>query len=162
MSREQLQLFDRAPERHDEEGAASLPSQARAVVSSLLGRGSAALPAPHGGDEGATVGADQVLALGGAEMESSSLGDFAHPVTAYLNSLAPSSRRPQLSALDWIGRRSTQVLTAETMPWHRLRRPQVIRIRGLLEEDYLSAFRPVEPSQRARAARRPGRALVRW
>src|SRR3989441_8785469 len=38
--------------------------------------------------------------------ELPSLGDFSHPVTAYLNSLAPSSRRPQLSALDWIARRA--------------------------------------------------------
>jgi integrase len=50
--------------------------------------------------------------------------------------LAPSSRRPQLSALDWIARRATQLYSAETMPWHRLRRPQVLRIRGLLEEHY--------------------------
>jgi hypothetical protein len=54
------------------------------------------------------------------------LSDLEHPVTAYLNGLAPSSRRPQLSALDWIARRSTQLYTAETMPWHRLRRPQVL------------------------------------
>jgi integrase len=64
------------------------------------------------------------------------LDDFEHPVTAYLNSLAPSSRRPQLSALDWIARRATQLYTAETMPWHRLRRPQVLKIGGLLEEHY--------------------------
>jgi hypothetical protein len=56
-----------------------------------------------------------------------SLGDFTHPVQAYLNALAPSSRRPQLSALDWIARRSTQVFTAETMPWQRLRRPHVLK-----------------------------------
>ncbi|MDQ6900916.1 MAG: hypothetical protein M3072_15690, partial [Candidatus Dormibacteraeota bacterium] len=37
-----------------------------------------------------------------------------HPVTAYLNGLAPSSRRPQLPALDWIARRATQLYTAET------------------------------------------------
>jgi hypothetical protein len=65
--------------------------------------------------------------------------DLEHPVTAYLNGLAPSSRRPQLSALDWNARRATQLYTAETMPWHRLRRPHVPRIRGLLEEDYLPA-----------------------
>jgi hypothetical protein len=41
-------------------------------------------------------------------------------MAAYLNGLAASSRRPQLSALDWIARRSTQVYTAETLPWHRL------------------------------------------
>jgi hypothetical protein len=60
-------------------------------------------------------------------------------VQAYLNALAPSSRRPQLSALDWIARRSTQVFTAETMPWQRLRRPHVLKIRGLLEEHYQPA-----------------------
>jgi integrase/recombinase XerD len=68
-----------------------------------------------------------------------SLGDFTHPVQAYLNALAPSSRRPQLSALDWIARRSTQVFTAETMPWQRLRRPHVLKVRGLLEENYQPA-----------------------
>src|SRR5437899_10180647 len=68
-----------------------------------------------------------------------SLGDFSHPVQAYLNALAPSSRRPQLSALDWIARRSTQVFTAETMPWQRLRRPHVLKVRGLLEENYQPA-----------------------
>jgi integrase len=60
-------------------------------------------------------------------------------VTAYLNGLAPSSRRPQLAALEAIARRSTQVFTAETMPWHLLRRPQVLKIRSLLEENYLPA-----------------------
>jgi hypothetical protein len=55
------------------------------------------------------------------------LSDLEHPVTAYLNGLAPSSRRPQLSALDWIARRATQLYTAETMPWHQLRRPHVLR-----------------------------------
>ena len=68
-----------------------------------------------------------------------SLGDVRHPVQAYLNALAPSSRRPQLSALDWIARRSTHVFTAETMPWHSLRRPHVLKIRGLLEESYQPA-----------------------
>src|SRR2546428_2175680 len=68
-----------------------------------------------------------------------SLGDVNHPVQAYLNALAPSSRRPQLSALDWIARRSTQVFTVETMPWQRLRRPHVLKIRGLLEEHYQPA-----------------------
>src|SRR5438128_8518658 len=71
--------------------------------------------------------------------ELPSLGDFTHPVQAYLNALAPSSRRPQLSALDWIARRSTQVFTAETMPWQRLRRPHVLKVRGLLEENYQPA-----------------------
>jgi hypothetical protein len=47
---------------------------------------------------------------------SPSLAHVSHPVQAYLNGLAPSSRRPQLSALDWIVRRSTQVFTAETLP----------------------------------------------
>jgi hypothetical protein len=55
-------------------------------------------------------------------------------VAAYLNSLSPSSWRPQLSALKWTARRTTQVFTADTMPWHRLRRPQVLKTRGLLEE----------------------------
>jgi hypothetical protein len=61
------------------------------------------------------------------------------PCRPILNALAPSSRRPQLSALDWIARRSTQVFTAETMPWPRLRRPHVLKIRGLLEEHYQPA-----------------------
>src|SRR5919108_1454222 len=55
------------------------------------------------------------------------------------HSLAPSSRRPQLSGLDWTPRRATQRYTAETMPWHRLRRPHVLKIRGLLEEHYQAA-----------------------
>jgi integrase len=67
------------------------------------------------------------------------LSDLEHPVTAYLNSLALSSRRPQLSALDWIARRATQLYTSETMPWHRLRRPHVLKIRGLLGEQYQPA-----------------------
>jgi hypothetical protein len=84
--------------------------------------------------------AAQVLDLTILEAEQTlRLADFEHPVTAYLNSLAPSSRRPQLSALDWIARRATHVYTAETMPWHQLRRPHVLRIRGLLEEHYQSA-----------------------
>src|SRR6202022_1944012 len=84
--------------------------------------------------------AAQVLDLTPLEAEQTlRLDDFKHPVTAYLNSLAPSSRRPQLSALDWIGRRSTQLYTAETMPWHRLRRAHVLKIRGLLEEHYQPA-----------------------
>jgi hypothetical protein len=81
--------------------------------------------------------AAQVLDLAALEIEQTlRLDDFEHPVTAYLNSLAPSSRRPQLSALDRIARRATQLYTAETMPWHRLRRPQVLKIGGLLEEHY--------------------------
>jgi hypothetical protein len=63
--------------------------------------------------------------------ELPSLGDFTHPVQAYLTALAPSSRRPQFSALDWIARLSTQVFTAQTMPWQRLRRPHVLKVRGL-------------------------------
>jgi hypothetical protein len=43
-----------------------------------------------------------------------SLAHLEHPVTAYLNGLAPSSRRPQLAALEAIARRSTQVFNAET------------------------------------------------
>jgi hypothetical protein len=82
---------------------------------------------------------DHLLSLAAPEAEQSSLADLAHPVTAYLNSLAPSSRRPQLSALDWIARCATQLYTAETMPWHRLRRPHVLKIRGLLEEHYQPA-----------------------
>src|ERR1700737_411648 len=82
----------------------------------------------------------QVLDLGTFPSDQlPSLGDVSHPVQAYLNSLAPSSRRPQLSALDWIGRRSTQLYTAETMPWHRLPRAHVLKIRGLLEEHYQPA-----------------------
>jgi hypothetical protein len=68
-----------------------------------------------------------------------SLMDLKHPVTAYLNSLSPSSRRPQLSALDWIARHATQLYTAETMPWHRLRRPHVLKISALLGQLYQPA-----------------------
>ena len=75
---------------------------------------------------------DQVLILAGPEAEQSSLADLEHPVTAYLNGLAPSSRRPQLAALEAIARRSTQVFTAESMPWQRLRQPLVLKIRSLL------------------------------
>jgi hypothetical protein len=82
----------------------------------------------------------QVLDLAAAAVEPERrLSDLDHPVTAYLNGLAPSSQRPQLSALDWIARRATHVYTAETMPWHRLRRPHVLRIRGLLAEHYQPA-----------------------
>jgi integrase len=95
-------------------------------------------------DESEAAVANQVLTLGTPKLEPSSFAepsliDLGHPVIAYLNGLAPSSRRPQLSALDWIARRATQVYTAETMPWHRLRRPHVLRIRGLLEEHYQPA-----------------------
>src|SRR3982074_2056220 len=84
--------------------------------------------------------AAQVLDLATLEAEQTlRLDDFEHPVTAYLNSLAPSSRRPQLSALDWIARRATQLYPAETLPWPRLRRPHVLKIRGLLEEHYQAA-----------------------
>jgi integrase len=83
--------------------------------------------------------ADQLLTLRAPPTERSSLADLEHPVTAYLNGLAPSSRRPQLAALEAIARRSTQVFTAETMPWPRLRRHQVLKIRSLLEENYLPA-----------------------
>src|ERR1700737_5398742 len=82
----------------------------------------------------------QVLDLGTFPSDQlPSLGDVSHPVQAYLNALAPSSRRPQLSALDWIARRSTQVFTAETMPWQRLRPPHVLKVPGLLEENYQAA-----------------------
>src|ERR1700730_8858061 len=75
----------------------------------------------------------QVLDLPSLDIEQSrSLTDLEHPVTAYLNGLAPSSRRPQLAALEAIARRSTRVFNAATMPWHRLRRPQVLKIRSLL------------------------------
>src|SRR5207253_4099250 len=84
--------------------------------------------------------ATQVLHLAEPELEPDRrLSDNDHPVTAYLNGMAPSSRRPQLSALDWIARRSTQVFTADTMPWQRLRRAHVLNIRGLLEEHYQPA-----------------------
>jgi integrase/recombinase XerD len=59
-----------------------------------------------------------------------------HPVAAYLSSIAESSRRVQRSALDAIARRATSVYSVETMPWHRLRRPHVLRIRQLLEDAY--------------------------
>jgi integrase len=67
------------------------------------------------------------------------IADLEHPVNAYLNGLAPSSRRPQRAALEAIARRATQLYTAETMPWQRLRRPHVLKIRGLLEEHYQPA-----------------------
>jgi integrase len=89
---------------------------------------------------GRPAAAAQVLDQATLEAEQTlRLDNFKHPVTAYLNSLAPASRRPQLSALDWIARRATQFYTAETMPWHQLRRPHVLRIRGLLEEHYQAA-----------------------
>src|SRR2546429_4007129 len=82
----------------------------------------------------------QALELGPfASDQLPSLGDVSHPVQASLNALALSSGRPQLSALDWIARRSTQVFTAESMPWQHLRRPHVLKIRGLLEEQYQPA-----------------------
>lgn len=62
-----------------------------------------------------------------------------HPVAAYLSSIAESSRRVQRSALDWIARRATDVYTVETMPWHRIRRPHVLRIRQLLQDGYAPA-----------------------
>jgi hypothetical protein len=76
--------------------------------------------------------ADQVFSLGTPKLGPSSvaepsLTDLGHPVAAYLNGLAPASRRPQLSALDWIARRATQIYTAETLPWQRLRRSHVLR-----------------------------------
>src|SRR5437016_1240996 len=89
-----------------------------------------------------------------------SLGDVSHPVQAYLNALAPSSRRPQLSALDWIARRSTQVFTAETMPWQRLRRPHVLKVRGLLEENYQPASRPGGSVRSAGSRSGSGRRLL--
>jgi hypothetical protein len=79
----------------------------------------------------------QVLDL--VELEAEQLpvlSQLGHPVTAYLNGLALSSRRPQLAALEAIARRSTQVYSAETMPWQQLRRPHVLQIRSLLEENY--------------------------
>jgi integrase len=53
--------------------------------------------------------------------------------------LRQSSRRPQLAALEAIARRATAVYTAETMPWHRLRRPHVLRIRQLLKDHFQPA-----------------------
>jgi integrase len=90
-------------------------------------------------EESSTVSTvSRVLDLVGPQAEQlRSLSDLKHPVTAYLNGLAPSSRRPQLAALEAIARRSTQVFAAETMPWQRLRRPHVLKIRSLLEENYL-------------------------
>jgi hypothetical protein len=89
--------------------------------------------------EDSSVDAQVLDQMGPGAAKTSSLRDLEHPVTAYLNGLAPSSRRPQLSALGWIARRATQLYTAETMPWHRLRRPHVLKIRGLLEEHYQPA-----------------------
>ena len=75
-----------------------------------------------------------LVELGAAQLPP--LSHLAHPVNAYLNGLTPSSRRPQLAALEAIARRSTQVYSAETMPWQRLRRPHALQIRSLLEEKY--------------------------
>jgi hypothetical protein len=95
--------------------------------------------APRAVAEGLAA-AVQVIDLTASEFDPDRrLSDLEHPVTAYLNGLAPSSRRPQLSALDWIARRATQLYTAETLPWHRLRRPHLLKIRGLLEEHYQPA-----------------------
>lgn len=95
--------------------------------------------APRAVAEGPAA-AVQVIDLTASELDPDRrLSDLEHPVTAYLNGLAASSRRPQLSALDWIARRATQLYTAETMPWHRLRRPHMLKIRGLLEEHYQPA-----------------------
>lgn len=104
----------------------------------VIGQLGLALDGGIAGVEEAT--AAQVLDLAVAELEPERrLSELDHPVTAYLNGLAPSSRRPQLSALDWIARRATQLHTVETMPWHRLRRHHVLKIRGLLEEHYQPA-----------------------
>jgi integrase/recombinase XerD len=89
--------------------------------------------------EDSSVDSQALDLMGMVAAKASSLADLEHPVLAYLNGLASSSRRPQLSALDWIARRATRIYTAETMPWHRLRRPQVLSIRGLLEDHYQPA-----------------------
>jgi len=86
----------------------------------------------------ALVLADQVLDPADGEWLPA-LSDLRHPVAAYLFGLAASSRRPQLAALEAIARRATAVYTVETMPWHRLRRPHVLRIRQLLEDHYQPA-----------------------
>jgi hypothetical protein len=44
-----------------------------------------------------------------------------------------------LVPLQTIARRATSVYTVETMPWHQIRRPHVLRIRQLLEDNYQPA-----------------------
>ena len=120
------------------------------TATSAPGCASAASQSPATAEEFATAAVVRELPRSDLDTDAR-LPDLEHPVTTYLNSLAQSSRRPQLSALEWIARRATQLCTAETMPWHRLRRPQVLKIRGLLEEHYqatttnrmLSALRSV-------------------
>jgi hypothetical protein len=88
----------------------------------------------------ALVGSEQLLDL--RELEGQPLPPFSHldhPVVADLNGLAPPLRRPQVAALEAIAQRATQVYTAESMPWHRLRPPHVLKIRSLLEENYRPA-----------------------
>jgi hypothetical protein len=63
-------------------------------------------------------------------------GAPGHPLSKRAGALLAA---PKLAALEAIARRSTQVFTAETVPWQRLRRHQVLKIRSLLEENYLPA-----------------------
>jgi hypothetical protein len=90
------------------------------------------------GQRPATVA--QVLDLTGLDAEQlSSLAESRAPGHRLPERAGPPSRRPQLAALEAIARRTTQVFNAETMPWQRLRRPHVLKIRSLLEENYLPA-----------------------
>jgi hypothetical protein len=56
-----------------------------------------------------------------------------------LASMAEGSRRVQPSTLGWIARRATAIYGVETMPWRRLRRRHVLRIRQLLQDAYAPA-----------------------
>jgi hypothetical protein len=66
-------------------------------------------------------------------------------LTGFVEDLAEGMGWPSplggLSSRPWTGiaRRSTLVFTAKTMPWQRLRRPHVLKIRSLLEEHYQPA-----------------------
>src|SRR2546427_11684567 len=53
--------------------------------------------------------------------------------------LHPLPARPILFVFFLNDPAPTEIYTAETMPWHRLRRPHVLKIRGLLEEHYQAA-----------------------
>ncbi len=80
---------------------------------------------------------DQVLDLAPVQRAPlPALFHLRHPVAAYLSGLTASSRPAQLAALDAIARSATAVYSAETLPWHQLRRPHALRIRQLLEDQY--------------------------
>jgi integrase len=60
-----------------------------------------------------------------------------NPALVYLASLGPSSRRTMRSALDTIARVvSSGAATAETLPWHMLRRQHTAAVRAALADRY--------------------------